>query len=65
MSTATNPALFVAGIEKVGLSLSDRNAADPSRISYDAPFSKGNETFVDRNVCKTTLPGGPICKTLL
>ncbi|KAM0798273.1 hypothetical protein BDR22DRAFT_891578 [Usnea florida] len=48
-STASNPALFVAGIEKVGLSLSDRDAADPSRISYESPFGKGNETFVDLN----------------
>lgn len=53
MTTASNPGLFVEGIGKVGLPLSDRDAADLSRISHEAPFGKGSETFVDLNVRKT------------
>ena len=53
VTTASNPGLFVEGIGKVGLPLSDRDAADLSRISHEAPFGKGSETFVDLNVRKT------------
>ena len=53
VTTASNPGLFVDGIGKVGLPLSDRDAADLSLISHEAPFGKGSETFVDLNVRKT------------
>ena len=53
VTTACNPGLFVEGIGKVGLPLSDRDAADLSRISHQAPFGRGSETFVDLNVRKT------------
>ena len=50
---AKNPGLFVNGIGKVGLPLSDRDAADLSRASHEAPFGKGSETYVDPTVRKT------------
>ena len=53
LSNANNPGLFVKGIGKVGLPLSDRDAADLSRASHEAPFGKGNATFVDLKVRKT------------
>ena len=53
LSTAKNPGLFVEGIGKIGLPLSDRDAADLSRVSHEAPFGKGSETFLDPTVRKT------------
>ena len=53
VTNARNPGLFVQGIGKIGLPLSDRDAADLSRASHDAPFGKGSETFVDPTVRKT------------
>ena len=50
---AKNPGLFVKGIGKIGLPLSDRDAADLSRASHEAPFGKGSETYVDPTVRKT------------
>ena len=52
VTNASNPGLFVEGIGKVGLPLSDRDAADLSRFSHEAAFGKGSETFVDINVRK-------------
>lgn len=53
LSNANNPGLFVKGIGKVGLPLSERDAADITRASHEAPFGKGGETFVDPTVRKT------------
>ena len=53
LPNANNPDLFVKGIGKVGLPLSERDAADISRASHEAPFGKGSETFVDPTVRKT------------
>ena len=53
LTNAKNPGLFVPGIGKVGLPLSDRDAADLSRASHKAPFGKGSKTFVDPKVRKT------------
>lgn len=50
LANANNPGLFIEGIGKVGLPLSDRDAADLSRTSHEAPFGKGSETFVDPTV---------------
>lgn len=50
---ASNPGLFVKGLGKVGLPLSERDAADLSRESHEAPFGKGSETFVYETVRKT------------
>lgn len=50
---ARNPGLSVQGIGKIGLPLSDRDAADLSHVSHEAPFGKGSETFVDPIVRKT------------
>ena len=48
-----NPGLFIEGVGKVGLPLSDRDAADIGRASHKAPFGKGSKTFVDQTVRKT------------
>ena len=53
LANASNPGLFVKGIGKVGLPLSERDAADIGRASHEAPFGKGSETFVDATVRKT------------
>ena len=53
VTNAKNPGLFVQGIGKIGLPLSDRDAADLSRASHEAPFGKGSETVVDPTVRKT------------
>ena len=53
VTNARNPGLFVQGIGKIGLPLSDRDAGDLSRASHEAPFGKGSETFVDPTVRKT------------
>ena len=53
LPNANNPGLFVKGVGKVGLPLSERDAADLSRASHEAPFGKGSETFVDPTVRKT------------
>ena len=50
---AINPGLSIAGLGKVGLPLSDRDAAELCRICHQAPFGKGSETFVDTSVRKT------------
>ena len=47
VTNARNPGLFVQGIGKIGLPLSDRDAADLCRVGHEAPFGKGSETFVD------------------
>ena len=53
VTNARNPGLFVQGIGKIGLPLSDRDAADLCRVGHEAPFGKGSETFVDPTVRKT------------
>ncbi len=53
LANASNPGLFVNGIGKVGLPLSERDAAGIGRVSHEAPFGKGSETFVDATVRKT------------
>ena len=53
LATAKNPGLFVEGIGKIGLPLSDRDAADLCRVSHEAPFGKRSETFLDPTVRKT------------
>lgn len=53
VTNARNPGLFVQGIGKIGLPLSDRDAADLCRISHEAPFGKGSKTFVDPTVRRT------------
>ncbi|KAL8711917.1 MAG: hypothetical protein Q9225_007037 [Loekoesia sp. 1 TL-2023] len=50
---ASSPGLFVHGLGKVGLPLSDRDAADLARLSHEAPFGQGSETFIDTTVRKT------------
>ena len=50
---AINPGLSIAGLGKVGLPLSDRDAVELCRICHQAPFGKGSETFVDTSVRKT------------
>lgn len=47
---ANNPGLYVDRLGKVGLPLSERDAVDIARLSQEAPFGKGSETFVDRSV---------------
>lgn len=53
VTNARNPGLFVQGIGKIGLPLSDRDAADLCRVGHEAPFGKGSETFVDPTVRET------------
>lgn len=53
LAIASNPGLFVEGIGKVGLPLSERDAVELSRASHEAPFGKGSETLVDPSVRKT------------
>ena len=53
LTNASSPGLFVHGIGKIGLPLSDRDAVALSRVSHEAPFGKGSETFVDSTVRKT------------
>ena len=50
---AINPGLSIAGLGKVGLPLSDRDAVEVCRICHQSPFGKGTETFVDTSVRKT------------
>lgn len=40
LSNANRPGLFVEGIGKIGLPLSDRDAAELRRASYEAPLGK-------------------------
>lgn len=47
---ANNPGLYNNRLGKVGLPLSERDAVDIARLSQEAPFGKGSETFVDRSV---------------
>ena len=51
--SAVNPGLFLKGLGKVGLPLTDRDAKDIIQISREAPFGKGTEKFVDPSVRKT------------
>ena len=61
LSNANNPGLFVNGIGKIGLPLSDRDAVELCRVSHEAPpgkgkgkgKGKGSETSVDPTVRKT------------
>lgn len=53
LANANNPGLFVKGIGKVGLPLSERDFVEIRRASHEAPFVKGSETFVDPTVRKT------------
>ena len=48
-----NPGLYVEGLGKVGLPLSDRDATALAQVCHEAPFGKGSETFVDNAVRKT------------
>ena len=50
---AANPGIFVEGIGKIGLPLSERDAKDLCRKSHEAAFGKGSETYVDSTVRKT------------
>ncbi len=55
LSNANNPGLFVKGIGKIGLPLSDRDAGEFCRVSHEAPpgKGKGRGTSVDPAVRKT------------
>jgi hypothetical protein len=50
---AANPGITIAGIGKVGLPLSERDAQAIIKISHRAPFGKGSHTIVDTTVRKT------------
>lgn len=50
---APNPGLFVNGLGKVGLPLTERDAKELIRICHKAPFGKGSDTIVDEAVRKT------------
>ena len=50
---AVNPGLFLQGLGKVGLPLSERDAKDIIKISHEAPFGKGTEKYVDSSVRQT------------
>lgn len=53
LSTAANPASNINGLGRVGLPLSDRDAAAIAKVCHEAPFGKGSETRVDHSVRKT------------
>ena len=53
LSDAANPGLCIEGLGKVGLPLSERDAAAFSELCHDAAFVKGSETLVDTSVRKT------------
>lgn len=53
LPNATNPGLFVHGVGKIGLPLSDRDAEALAIAANRAPFGKGSETFVDPAVRNT------------
>ena len=48
-----NPGLYVDSLGKIGLPLSERDAAALAQVCHEAPFGKGSETFVDTAVRKT------------
>ena len=48
-----NPGLYVEGLGKIGLPLSERDAKALALVCNRAPFGKGSETFVDTAVRKT------------
>jgi hypothetical protein len=48
-----NPGIYLKNGGVVGLPLSDRDAQAIIAASREAPFGKGEETIVDRNVRKT------------
>ena len=48
-----DPGLDIKGLGKIGLPLSDRDAAALAQVCHEAPFGKGSETFVDTAVRKT------------
>ena len=48
-----NPDLYVEGLGKIGLPLSERDAEALAHVCHEAPFGKGSETFVDTNVRET------------
>ncbi|KAL8643991.1 MAG: hypothetical protein Q9226_007993, partial [Calogaya cf. arnoldii] len=51
--TAVNPGLFLKGLGKVGLPLTERDAKDIVKISREAPFGKRDQKLVDESVRKT------------
>ncbi|KAL8659983.1 MAG: hypothetical protein Q9226_000146 [Calogaya cf. arnoldii] len=53
LPNASNPGLFVHGVGKVGLPLSERDAEALAIPAHRAPFGKGSQTFVDPEVRKT------------
>ncbi|KAL8673255.1 MAG: hypothetical protein Q9168_002332 [Polycauliona sp. 1 TL-2023] len=53
LPNAINPGLFVHGVGKVGLPLTDRDAEALTAAAHRAPFGKGTQTFVDSAVRKT------------
>jgi hypothetical protein len=50
---AANPGIMIAGIGRVGLPLSERDAQAIIKISHQAPFGKGSNTIVDTAVRNT------------
>lgn len=50
---APNPGLFVNGLGKVGLPLTEREAKELIKICHKSPFGKGSKTIVDEAVRKT------------
>ena len=48
-----NPGLYVEGLGKIGLPLSERDAVALANVCHEAPFGKGSETLVDTAVRKT------------
>lgn len=48
-----NPGLYVEGLGKIGLPLSERDSVALAHVCHEAPFGKGSETFVDTTVRKT------------
>ncbi|KAL8998798.1 MAG: hypothetical protein Q9169_002248 [Polycauliona sp. 2 TL-2023] len=53
LPNASNPGLFVQGVGKIGLPLSDRDAEALTTAAHRAPFGTGTETFVDPAVRNT------------
>ncbi|KAL8797276.1 MAG: hypothetical protein Q9195_000429 [Heterodermia aff. obscurata] len=53
ITNAVNPGLYLEGLGKIGLPLSERDAEEIINLGRQAPFGKGTETLVDTSVRKT------------
>lgn len=53
LQNAANPGLAIDGIGRIGLPLTDRDAAEISKACHEAPFGKGSETMIDPSVRRT------------